>query len=62
LVRHRGRPVTRDQFLEEVWGYEEKPSTRTVDNRLMQLRNKISPDNPEAYIVSVHGLGYKFIG
>jgi DNA-binding response OmpR family regulator len=62
LVRHRGEVVSRDLFLEEVWGYDEKPSTRTVDNRIMQLRHKISPENPEAYIVSVHGSGYKFIG
>ncbi len=62
LVRHRGDVISRDRFLEEVWGYEEKPSTRTVDNRMMQLRHKLSPEDPEAYIISVHGSGYKFIG
>jgi DNA-binding response OmpR family regulator len=62
LIRHRGEVVSRDQFLEEVWGYDEKPSTRTVDNRLMQLRHKLSPGDPEEYIVSVHGSGYKFVG
>jgi DNA-binding response OmpR family regulator len=61
LVRHRGEVVSRRQFLEEVWGYDEMPSTRTVDNRVMQLRHKLSPENPEAYIISVHGSGYKFI-
>lgn len=61
LLRNRGKVVSRDQFLEEVWGYELKPTTRTVDSRLMRLRHKLSPDNPEAYILSIHGVGYKFI-
>jgi DNA-binding response OmpR family regulator len=62
LVRHRGKVISRDQFLEEIWGYEqEKPSTRTVDTRVTLLRQKLSPGNPETYIVSVHGSGYKFI-
>jgi len=60
LIRHRGQVVSRDQFLQEVWGYEQLPSTRTVDNRMMALRHKLSPENPEAYILSVHGTGYRF--
>jgi len=59
LLRHRGQVVSRDQFLQEIWGYEELPSTRTVDNRVMALRHKLSPENPEAYILSVHGSGYR---
>jgi two-component system alkaline phosphatase synthesis response regulator PhoP len=61
LVRNRGKVVSRNQFLEEIWGFELKPTTRTVDNRLVQLRRKLSPENPEAYILSIHGVGYKFI-
>jgi DNA-binding response OmpR family regulator len=62
LLRNRGRVVSRDQFLEEVWGYELKPTTRTVDSRVMRLRQKLSPDDPEKYILSIHGTGYKFVG
>ena len=60
LIRHRGEVVSRRQFLEEIWGYEEMPSTRTVDNQLVTLRQKLSPKDPEAYIVTIHGIGYKF--
>jgi len=62
LVRYKGQVVRREQFLQEIWGYEELPSTRTIDNRVMALRKKLSPENPEAYIVSIHGSGYKFVG
>ncbi len=64
LLRYRGEVVTRDQCLEEVWGYEddEKPSTRTVDTHILQLRQKLSPGAPDSLIASVHGSGYKFIG
>jgi DNA-binding response OmpR family regulator len=61
LLRHRGQVVSRDQFLQEIWGYEQLPSTRTVDNRVMALRHKLSPENPEAYIISVHGSGYRLV-
>jgi DNA-binding response OmpR family regulator len=61
LVRQRGEVVTRQQFLEEIWGFEEMPSTRTVDNRLVTLRQKLNADDPEAYIATVHGIGYKFV-
>jgi len=62
FIRCRGKVVSRDQFLQEVWGFELKPTTRTVDNRLMALRRKLSPENPEKYILGIHGSGYKFIG
>jgi two-component system alkaline phosphatase synthesis response regulator PhoP len=61
LVRRRGEVVSRRQFLEDVWGYDEMPSTRTVDNQVVTLRQKLSPQDPEAYIVTVHGVGYKFV-
>ena len=61
LIRNRGRVVSRDEFLREIWGYDVLPSTRTVDNHIMALRRKLSPDNLEAFIISVHGSGYKFV-
>jgi DNA-binding response OmpR family regulator len=62
LIRRRGEIVTRDQLLDEVWGYDSNPVTRTVDNHIARLRQKIEPD-PSApqHIVTVHRLGYRFI-
>ena len=55
-------PVTRDQLLDEVWGYNSYPTTRTVDNFIARLRQKIEdvPDHPR-HIITVHGVGYKFV-
>ncbi|MFQ6116350.1 MAG: response regulator transcription factor [bacterium] len=63
LIRCRGEVVTRDRLLDEVWGYESYPSTRTVDNHILKLRKKLEDDpaNPR-YILSIYGRGYKFIG
>jgi len=63
LIRHRGITVTRDRMLQEVWGYDSSPTTRTVDNHILHLRYKLEEDpaNP-AYILSVYGEGYKFVG
>jgi DNA-binding response OmpR family regulator len=62
LVRHRGEIVTRDQLLDEVWGYDSTPVTRTVDNHIARLRQKIEQD-PSApqHIITVHRIGYRFI-
>ena len=62
LVRHRGEIVTRDRLLDEVWGYETYPTTRTVDNHILRLRQKLeeNPRDPR-YILSVYGEGYKFV-
>ena len=62
LVAKRGAVVTRDELLDEVWGYNSYPSTRTVDNHIARLRQKIER-NVEApqHILTVHGVGYKFI-
>ena len=62
LARHRGAIVTRDQLLEEVWGYEHYPTTRTVDNHILRLRQKLehNPADPR-HILSVYGEGYKFV-
>jgi len=62
LVRHRGEIVTRDQLLDDVWGYESSPVTRTVDNHIARLRQKIEPDPSEPqHIITIHRLGYRFV-
>ena len=63
FVEHRSAALTRDELLNEVWGYNAMPSTRTVDVHVAWLRQKLE-DNPRhpQYILTVHGLGYKFVG
>ena len=63
FVEHRGATLTREELLNEVWGYNAMPSTRTVDVHVAWLRQKIEP-NPRhpQYILTIHGLGYKFAG
>jgi len=62
LLEHRGEVVTRERLLDEVWGYERFPTTRTVDTHILRLRRKFEadPDRP-AFILTVHGQGYKFV-
>ena len=62
FVEHRGAALSRDELLNEVWGYNAMPSTRTVDVHVAWLRQKLE-DNPRhpQYILTVHGLGYKFV-
>ena len=62
LIRRRGEIVTRDQLLDEVWGYDSTPVTRTVDNHIARLRQKIErdPSDPK-HIITVHRIGYRFI-
>jgi DNA-binding response OmpR family regulator len=62
LAMHRGEIVSRDRLLEEVWGYESYPTTRTVDNHILRLRQKLeeNPSDPR-HILSVYGEGYKLV-
>jgi DNA-binding response OmpR family regulator len=62
LAARRGHVVTREHLLEEVWGYENYPTTRTVDNHILRLRQKLeaNPSDPR-HILSVYGEGYKFV-
>ncbi len=62
LIANKGEPITRNRILDEVWGYELYPTTRTIDNHIVKLRQKLEddPHNPR-HIVTVHGMGYKFI-
>lgn len=61
LIEHRGEVLSRDTLLNEVWGYNAMPSTRTVDVHVAWLRQKLEP-NPRhpRFILTVHGLGYRF--
>jgi two-component system alkaline phosphatase synthesis response regulator PhoP len=63
FIEHRGATVSRDELLQQVWGYSSMPSTRTVDVHVAWLRQKLEP-NPRVpqFILTVHGLGYKFAG
>jgi DNA-binding response OmpR family regulator len=62
LWDHRSQTVTRDQLLSAVWGYDDSLSTRTVDNFILRLRQKLEPDpaHPK-HILTLHGAGYKLI-
>jgi DNA-binding response OmpR family regulator len=63
LASRAGEVVTRDQLLDEVWGYDSYPVSRTVDNHVAALRAKLEPDPSQpAHIITVHGVGYKFVG
>lgn len=60
MAEFPGEPVSRERFLDAVWGYGSFPVTRTVDSHIAVLRAKIEPD-PEKprYIITVHGVGYR---
>jgi DNA-binding response OmpR family regulator len=62
LADAEGEPVTRERFLDLVWGYTAFPTTRTVDNHIASLRAKIEkdPDEPR-WIKTVHGVGYRLV-
>jgi DNA-binding response OmpR family regulator len=63
FIERRGEVVTRDQLLDGVWGYENMPFTRTVDMHIAKLRKKIESSSHEPrYLVTVHRVGYKFLG
>jgi two-component system alkaline phosphatase synthesis response regulator PhoP len=63
FICHSGETLSRHRLLEDVWGYEHFPTTRTVDTHLVRLRQKLEP-NPEEpqYFLTVHGTGYRFVG
>lgn len=63
LFQHRDKVLSRDQLLDEIWGYDEFITTRTVDNHILHLRKKIEEDPTRpSHIVSVWGEGYMFVG
>jgi DNA-binding response OmpR family regulator len=59
--RHPGEVLTRARFLDEVWGYDRFPTTRTVDMHVARVREKIGDDGAEPrFIKTVHGVGYRY--
>jgi len=62
FIKHEGEVISRDKLLDEVWGYETFPTTRTVDNFILMLRKKLE-DNPSVpkHIMTFHSAGYKFV-
>ncbi len=62
LWNHKNETVSRDQLLTSVWGYDEAISSRTVDNFIVKLRQKIEahPATPK-FIITIHGIGYKMV-
>lgn len=62
FIENRGKVISRDELLDEVWGYDAMPTTRTVDVHVAWLRQKLE-DNPRypVHIQTIHGLGYKFV-
>ena len=62
FVSHPNQVISRDDLLNQVWGYENYPCTRTVDNQIMRLRQKLEADAGQPiHFRTVHGMGYKFI-
>jgi len=62
LASSAGRVVSREELLNEVWGYQSYPSTRTVDNHILRLRQKLEPDPAEPrFLLTMHGAGYKLV-
>jgi DNA-binding response OmpR family regulator len=63
FAARRGEVVSREDLLNEVWGYNSMPGTRTVDTHMVKLRQKIEADPAQPrHLITVHGLGYKFVG
>jgi DNA-binding response OmpR family regulator len=59
---HPEKVLSRELLLNEVWGYNSYPTTRTVDNQILKLRQKLEPDpaNPQ-HLLTIYGAGYKFV-
>jgi len=62
FIERQGEIITREELLKQIWGYDSYPDTRTVDAHIAKLRRKIEnkPEDPKL-IVTVHGIGYKFL-
>jgi two-component system, OmpR family, alkaline phosphatase synthesis response regulator PhoP len=62
LIRNAQRVISRDELLDKVWGYENYPCTRTVDNHMLRLRQKLESDpSRPSHFLTVYGRGYKFV-
>ncbi len=62
LTEKSEQVFTREELLNEVWGYSSYPTTRTVDNQILKLRQKLEPDpaNPK-HLLTIYGAGYRFV-
>ena len=61
-MQNSGRVVSRDELLQQVWGYEFVGETRTLDMHIGTLRHKLGDDGPERrFIKTVRGVGYRFL-
>ena len=61
FLEHQGEILTRDRLLNEVWGYDRFPTTRTVDTHVLRLRQKLEPDAERpTHFLTAHGQGYRF--
>jgi len=62
LAARVGQVVTRNELLDEVWGHESYPTTRTVDNHIASLRSKLEDDSSKPrHLITIHGVGYKLV-
>jgi DNA-binding response OmpR family regulator len=62
LTRNAERTISRDELLDKVWGYQDYPCTRTVDNHMLRLRQKLESDpSHPSHFLTVHRVGYKFV-
>jgi DNA-binding response OmpR family regulator len=62
LLKNPRRVISRDELLKDVWGYQSYPTTRTVDNHMLRLRQKLEAEpNQPKHFVTVHGVGYRFL-
>ena len=62
FIQNARRVISRDELLNEVWGYQTYPCTRTVDNHILRLRQKLEPDpSHPVHFLTVHGAGYRFL-
>jgi len=62
FIDHAERVITREELLNDVWGYTSYPTTRTVDNQVMKLRQKLEVDPAKpVHFRTLHGIGYKFV-
>jgi DNA-binding response OmpR family regulator len=62
FIENAGRVLTRSELLNDVWGYDSYPNTRTVDNQILKLRQKLERDPAQPlHFLTVHGAGYKFV-
>ena len=62
LIKNPLKVISRDELLNEVWGYENYPCTRTVDNHILKLRKKLEPEPARPrHFRTIHGTGYRFV-